>query len=225
MLFLPCTAQNNSEGAALLTPKVCWDAAMLFRDPQLISSTWCSSGAKQDRLAQQPAESTKRPRQRETAPASTPGFGLWKAGDVLVIPRRMPKFYSRPAELWLWASLFRGRDSRVTEAPWDFSSYPSPCCLWDFSTHLLPERSSPWVSADCWFHSNQSAAMSRVWNSASLDWTHLLYCMDCCSKWRVYSKKGALGIHHGAVKSMAWFCGLILLYRVGITALNVLLHI
>lgn len=47
-------------------------------------------------------------------------------------------------------------------------------------------------------------SLQHAASETSLHQTHLLSCMDFCLKWRVYSKKGALGVCHGVVQS--WFC-------------------
>lgn len=100
-------------------------------------------------------------------------------------------------------SLFRGRDSGVTGALWDFSSHPLPCCLWDFPTHLLPEEQPLGLCRPCCFHSNQFCnVLCLELNFPGSDASSTLHEFQLEGEFILRTP----GVCPGLVKSMVWFC-------------------
>ena len=139
------SSTNQFWGSSLLRTKgLLWDGAMLFRDTQLISSIWHSSGTKPARLAWYLHKAS-----------------MTKSNSISFCPRPWTLkgwiFRDSQKDTKIWFQTCWGVTLSISIQKKRFQShwgsmrplFPSfPGCLWDFSTEILPERSSPWVSAN-----------------------------------------------------------------------------
>lgn len=199
-IFFPYFRESSEVFISLRVSKVCWDDAMFLREIQLISCTWCSSGARQARFTCISVQST-----------------MTKSSSTSFCPRiwalkswRCFNGSWKDTSIWFqtcWdvtISLFGGRDW----SQWGFVRFLFPSFV------LLPLRLSHWFITReqplalcrlCCFHSNQFCnVLCLKLNFLGSDTN---FYTARISAWRgVYPNKRTLGVCPGFVKCMVWFC-------------------